>query len=256
MKATAIVVGVVLVAGFFVVGILRSAEVSGTSTLGRSFPSDELPLRTSDPAGSSDTAQQFLVAEAKRPAIRVYQDPMAPAPAFTLPNPNPEGAPAVFLVLNQRYGDWLRVLVPVRPNDTTGWIRLADVTLKTDPYGIEVELARHRLTVWRGNDVIMRLPAGVGRAVTNTPKGVYFVTELLRAPDPTGLYGPYAFGTSAYSDVLNEFAGGNGVIGIHGTDDPAGIGTNVSHGCIRVNNDAITRLAGLVPLGTPVFITP
>ena len=39
-----------------------------------------------------------------------------------------------------------------------------------------------------------------------------------------------------------------------GTNDPGSIGTPVSHGCVRVNNDVITKLAAL-PLGTPVVIT-
>jgi lipoprotein-anchoring transpeptidase ErfK/SrfK len=90
--------------------------------------------------------------------------------------------------------------------------------------------------------------------VTPTPSGRYYITELLRQPDPTGLYGPYAFGLSAHSTVLHEFAGRDGILGIHGTNYPRGIGTDVSHGCIRVSNAAITRLARILPLGTPVLI--
>ena len=96
---------------------------------------------------------------------------------------------------------------------------------------------------------------GVGRAVTPTPSGLYYVTELLKQPDPTGLYGPYAFGLSAHSDVLHEFAGRNGILGLHGTNFPQGIGTDVSHGCLRVSNRVILKLAHLLPVGTPVRIT-
>jgi lipoprotein-anchoring transpeptidase ErfK/SrfK len=56
--------------------------------------------------------------------------------------------------------------------------------------------------------------------------------------------------------VLTSFAGGDGVIGIHGTNDPSSIGTDVSHGCIRMSNEGITRLAKVLPLGTPVEILP
>ena len=56
------------------------------------------------------------------------------------------------------------------------------------------------------------------------------------------------------SNVLEEFNGGDGVIGIHGTNDPSSIGQDVSHGCIRVTNDVITQMAGYLPLGTPVEI--
>ncbi len=68
--------------------------------------------------------------------------------------------------------------------------------------------------------------------------------------DPT--YGPYAFGTAAYS-VLSEWPGG-GVIGIHGTNEPKLIPGRPSHGCVRVPNAAITRLWRLMPIGTPVLI--
>jgi lipoprotein-anchoring transpeptidase ErfK/SrfK len=91
--------------------------------------------------------------------------------------------------------------------------------------------------------------------VTPTPVGLYYITELLKQPDPTGPYGPYAFGLSAHSDVLHEFAGRDGILGLHGTDFPQGIGTNVSHGCIRMSNHAITKLAHVLPVGTPVRIT-
>jgi lipoprotein-anchoring transpeptidase ErfK/SrfK len=59
---------------------------------------------------------------------------------------------------------------------------------------------------------------------------------------------------SAYSDVLYSFGGGPGQIGLHGTNEPSALGTNVSHGCIRISNVAITQLARILPLGTPVQI--
>ncbi|HEU0316518.1 MAG TPA: L,D-transpeptidase, partial [Solirubrobacteraceae bacterium] len=136
-----------------------------------------------------------------------------------------------------------------------GWVRLADVRIVPDPYLLRIDLRRHRLTLLRRGVVIDRAKIGVGRAVTPTPSGVYFLTELFRLTDPGGPYGPYGFGLSAYSNVLHEFAGADGQIGIHGTNEPAGIGSDVSHGCIRLANPEITRLARLLPLGTPVHIT-
>ncbi len=44
------------------------------------------------------------------------------------------------------------------------------------------------------------------------------------------------------------------MIGLHRTNEPKMIGKDVSHGCIRLSNDAITPLAQTVPLGTPVDI--
>ncbi len=85
------------------------------------------------------------------------------------------------------------------------------------------------------------------------PLGLFYLTELL-APTNSG-YGPYAYGLSAFSDVLTSFGGGPGQIGLHGTADAASIGHSVSHGCIRLTNTDITTLAKLLPLGTPVHIT-
>lgn len=63
------------------------------------------------------------------------------------------------------------------------------------------------------------------------------------------------YGLSGFSNVLTEFNGGDGVIGIHGTNDPSSIGRDVSHGCIRMSNTGITTLAATLPLGTPVEVS-
>ena len=62
-----------------------------------------------------------------------------------------------------------------------------------------------------------------------------------------------AFGTSARSSVLTDWPGG-GHIGIHGTFRPDLLPGRVSHGCVRLRNEAILRLAKLMPIGTPLTI--
>ena len=133
-------------------------------------------------------------------------------------------------------------------------IKAADVTLAENPYSIDVKLAEHRLIVTKGEEVIADEAIGVGTASTPTPGGKYYLKELLQPPDPNGAYGPYAYGLSGFSNELEEFNGGDGVIGIHGTNEPELIGTDVSHGCIRMSNEAISALAAELPLGTPVHI--
>ena len=54
--------------------------------------------------------------------------------------------------------------------------------------------------------------------------------------------------------MLKDFAGGDGVIGLHGTNDPSSVGKDVSHGCIRLRNQDILQLVKILPLGTPVRI--
>jgi lipoprotein-anchoring transpeptidase ErfK/SrfK len=195
-----------------------------------------------------------VVARAKGSSIAIFHSPTDSAPYTTLSNPNIDGAPLVFLV-KSRTAKWANVMLPMRPNGSTGWIRLSRVKLAGLSYHLLIDLRRHRLTAWNANKLVLRTPVGVGRAVTPTPSGNYYITELLKQPDPTGIYGPYAFGLSAYSNVLHEFAGRDGILGIHGTNFPQGIGTNVSHGCIRLSNRAIIKLARTLPIGTPVRIT-
>jgi lipoprotein-anchoring transpeptidase ErfK/SrfK len=194
-----------------------------------------------------------LVATVKGSRIAVYRAPNSGSRFTTLDSPNLDGAPVVFLI-KKLSGGWARVLLPTRPNGSTGWIRLSKVSLTGHNFRLAIDLGEHRLTAWKGSKVIMRTPVGVGRAVTPTPPGLYYITELLKQPDPTGTYGPYAFGLSAHSNVLNEFAGRDGVLGLHGTNFPSGIGTDVSHGCLRLSNKAITKLARTLPVGTPVRI--
>jgi lipoprotein-anchoring transpeptidase ErfK/SrfK len=183
----------------------------------------------------------------------VYPGASATSPSRTFRSPLPSGAPLVFLVV-ERAGDRLRVLLPARPNGSQGWVRAADVRLTQTDYRITVSTGRHELTVFRKGRVALRVPVGLGTGTTPTPGGVFYVKELLRPRDPAGPYGPYAYGLSGYSEVLNEFLGGDGQIGIHGTNDPAGIGRSVSHGCIRMRNADITKLVRMLPLGVPVQI--
>jgi lipoprotein-anchoring transpeptidase ErfK/SrfK len=110
------------------------------------------------------------------------------------------------------------------------------------------------LIVYKNGVVLETDPAGIGTHDTPTPSGVYYTKELIRTSDPSGPYGPYAYELSGYSTVLTHFNGGDGLIGIHGTNEPQYLGQDVSHGCIRISNDAINRLAHLLPIGVPVEI--
>ena len=171
-----------------------------------------------------------------------------------LNNPTKIGSPLTLLVHRIR-GRWLQTFLPMRPNDSVAWVSRNAVKVVTTSWALGVHLGSHRLIVAREDKVVRRIPIGVGQAVTPTPTGTYFITELLKQPNPNGLYGPYAFGLSAYSGVIQQFGlGGNGQVGIHGTNEPWLVGTDVSHGCIRLRNSDIRWLIKRVPLGTPVRI--
>lgn len=148
---------------------------------------------------------------------------------------------------------WLRLRIPMRREARIGWVEAAAFGA---PHVVRTQLVvdrRHmRATLYRAGRRIWRSMIGVGKASTPTPAGHFWIRERLHSTDPNGPYGPWAFGTSAYSR-LSDWPGG-GVIGIHGTDQPDLIPGRPSHGCIRVPNAAIRRLAHLMPVGTPVRI--
>lgn len=247
------VLGVLLWGGFLLVRG-NPGSSSDAAPDGRISPAPAFSAVAPASAQPTVPPGMSLVAHVRSRRVPIYHSPSARRPFMTLSNPNSIGAPLVFLV-ETTGASRLRVLLPTRPNLSTGWISPGDVRLELDPYRLKVELGSHQLLLWRGQRLVEREPVGVGRrAVTPTPAGLYYVTELLKQSNPSGPYGPYAFGLSAHSDVLHEFAGGNGQVGIHGTNEPWAVGTDVSHGCIRVRNEVIRRLAALLPLGTPVQI--
>ena len=196
-----------------------------------------------------------LVATATVQLVRVFAHRHDEEPFVTFEHPGAFGTPRVFLV-RRAFPKWVRVLVPIRPNGTEGWIRIGHVELASSPYRLEVDLGELELTAYRRDRVVFRHPVAIGTAATPTPTGLFYTTILARPSDPDSPYGKYALGLSGYSEVLTTFAGGEGQIAIHGTNQPSLIGTPASHGCIRVDNPTITRLARMLPLGTPVRIRP
>lgn len=203
------------------------------------------------PAPSAAPTSVRTSATALSAQVVVYAAPDGPA-AETLSNPQPSGAPLTFLVTSAQ-GAWLQVDLAQRPNGSTGWIKADTVTLHSLIYSLQASTEQNTLTLSKNGAVVKTFPAATGTGGTPTPHGSYYITELLQ-PTNSG-YGPYAFGLSAFSDVLSSFGGGPGQIGLHGTDDTASIGHATSHGCIRLNNTDITELATLLPLGTPITIS-
>jgi lipoprotein-anchoring transpeptidase ErfK/SrfK len=184
--------------------------------------------------------------------VAIYPSPGAVA-SSSLTNPNNLGAPLVFRV-TAVMGPWVQVMLPMRPNGARGWIQRADVQLYADPYQVVVHLGSHSLSLLDQGAVVETHPIISGMPSAPTPTGDFYVTELLKAPNPAGPYGPYAFGLSAFSDTYSEFEGGPGQIAIHGTNQPYLMGQSASHGCVRVTNDVVAHLAGILPLGSPVLI--
>jgi hypothetical protein len=167
----------------------------------------------------------------------------------------------VLLVLGSamhRGRQWVRVLLPIRPDHSTGWIPRDNVTLLHTRYWVTVDTRARTVTVDRGGRRVHRYRAVIGKPGTPTPTGLAAIFERDPQPDPTGFLGPWALPLTVFSNVLLNFGGGPGRVAIHGRDgasflDP--IGSAASHGCIRIDNEPITWMAHHLPQGTPVQIT-
>jgi lipoprotein-anchoring transpeptidase ErfK/SrfK len=167
------------------------------------------------------------------------------------------GFPEVYLALRSRRAAdgraWLQIRLPVRPNGRTGWVpRSALGRLHVVGTALVIDRRRSRATLLRHGRPRWRALIAHGAPGTPTPAGRFYVRERIDDLRDNPVYGPLAFGTSAYSPV-SDWPGG-GVVGIHGTSRPELIPGRPSHGCIRLRNGDITRLARLMPVGTPVRI--
>jgi lipoprotein-anchoring transpeptidase ErfK/SrfK len=193
------------------------------------------------------------VADVAGSEIGLYSTPGQAEPDDVFDNPTWEGLPLVFLV-QQRQGDWLEVQLNTRPNQTTGWVRASDVSLRQVNQRIVVSLASRSLTLYDGQTPVMEAPVAIGTSSTPTPRGNYYIDGAVRTPDPGGVYGPFQVSVAAFSEVLMSFGTGVGQIAFHGTNAPDLVGSAVSNGCLRMYNADITRLANAVDIGTPVQI--
>lgn len=159
-----------------------------------------------------------------------------------------------FKVISEVQPGWLHVDLATRPNGSTGYVRKADVKLSTYTWSIDVDLTAKWITVYQGAETFLSTSVVIGTDYSPTPVGDYFVTEVVREVNPGGPHGPYIFGLSAHSDVFTEFDGGDGQVGIHGTNAPYLMGTASSNGCVRLDNASISKIAPVVPPGSPVRI--
>src|SRR5947207_1563798 len=156
--------------GVSALGVLLSALLllggggGGNST---SHPSDTKPVppstspaTTSPPTATTLPPGVSLTAQVTAPLAGVYDDPSSPQPSMSFgpswhidDDPSKPSVPEVFLVQEQRPG-WVRVLLPTRPNGSSGWIHAGDVQVSADPYHMQVDVAAHQITVFNGTQVV------------------------------------------------------------------------------------------------------
>jgi lipoprotein-anchoring transpeptidase ErfK/SrfK len=205
--------------------------------------------------GFSVSHQEHVVLAAMtRGEVSVFEQPGDIESFRTLPATTILGTATVVSAIGQPTNDgWVEVLLPGRPNGGTGWIetRLLDLYVVTDR--IVIDLSDRELVYYIDDAEALRSAVAIGTSHNPTPTGTYFVTDSVRVKE-SGPWGPAALGLSARSETITEFNGGDGIIGIHGTNNPNSIGRAATLGCVRLPNDVITELRDLVSLGTPVEI--
>lgn len=176
----------------------------------------------------------------------------------------PKDAPWLLVVGGARVGDgrcWVQVRLPWRPNGSAGWINVKKLALRPTPWRIVVSRAHRTLTLWRSGKRVRTVSVVVGKPSTPTPTGLFAIVWAVPW-HPNDFLGSWVLTLTGHSDVLQEFDGGDGTVGIHGRGgtsllDP--LGSASSHGCIRLANDSIDWLVKTVGQGrlsgTPVEVS-
>lgn len=192
------------------------------------------------------------------PVVARVQPSSSARAVTTVPTMTGDGTQNILLVLDAvdltSNQTWYHVRLAILPNNSTGWVpssALGKLYIVTTHLYVDRETLT--ATLKRKGVTVFKTIIGVGHSYWPTPVGQFYVRDKLTDfADP--FYGPVAFGTSARSAVLTDWPGG-GYIGVHGTDEPQILPGHVSHGCIRMPNTSILRLAKLMPVGTPVTIS-
>jgi lipoprotein-anchoring transpeptidase ErfK/SrfK len=193
-------------------------------------------------------------------SARTDSDPSARAVMVLQPIAPLGGGITALQITDRRRGAdgrlWVRVLLPRRPNGTQGWVPADHLRLARNPFRIRVDLSRRTLTLFRSGTRLRQVRVAVGTPQNPTPVGRFAIAEEILTRTPGAFLGPVVLPLTGFSETLNDYAGGNGRVAIHGTSLPQLLGTRASHGCVRVHNRDIAAIARLVRPGTPVLITP
>jgi lipoprotein-anchoring transpeptidase ErfK/SrfK len=232
-------------------------QTESFSAEARRLPQPERPALTVAPPNllnQGETRARF--AAVLRTVVARSEPSQAAAAVAPLERETSERTTNVVLVIGARTrpdGLWVRVRLPVLPNNRTGWVpRRALGGYAFVHTHLVVDRSRLTATLFRDGRKVFAAPVGIGESSSPTPAGEFYVRDRLNGfGDP--FYGPVAFGTSARSAVLTDWPDG-GFVGIHGTNEPGLLPGRVSHGCIRLRNPDILTLSRLMPVGTPVTI--
>ncbi len=130
---------------------------------------------------------------------------------------------------------------------------------------VRIDVKSNMLTLYRDGKLIAAYPVTLGSGQTESPVGDWEVTALAKMPDFR--YDRAMLDRGVRSDDYHVLPPGpnNSVgvmwiqlnksgIGLHGTNEPETIGRATSHGCIRLANWDVVRVAAKIVAGAPVEI--
>lgn len=106
---------------------------------------------------------------------------------------------------------------------------------------IVISVPKHKLYLYRNDKLFQTYPVAVGKPVTKSPRGEFYITQKAVWGD--------GFGTR-WMRISVPW----GIYGIHGTNKPWSVGTVASHGCFRMLNRDVEQVYSLVSLHTPVIV--
>ena len=223
------------------------------ATVALVFVALAVPATRADAAPKSQATAKLLT----NATVRAFPGASAERVATVKARRPLTGQPTVLPVIGRASADgrpWLRVRLPKRPNGQTGWIAADGTDQAKTPWRVLVDRSARRATIYRSGKVIRRFRVVVGKRATPTPLGEFFIAERVRQPNGTDT-GPWALALSAYSNVLQEFAGGPGQVALHGRTGLSNpLGSAASNGCIRFADSAISWMAKRMGAGVPVSI--
>jgi hypothetical protein len=143
-------------------------------------------------------------------------------------------------------------------------VNVVQPALRADAFDrvILIKTGSNHLTFYKGGKVSKRYRVATGTGGYPTPHGQFQITAKRMNPTWYNPNSDWSRGMPAFippgprnplgTRALNLNASG---IRIHGTPDAWSIGTNASHGCIRMHMADVEELFELVEVGTPVLVT-
>jgi lipoprotein-anchoring transpeptidase ErfK/SrfK len=199
--------------------------------------------------------EAFIVAHAVDDSLVVRSSAQEGADEVVTLSADDEVSGKIVCLVVQQIGTWVQVELPTGEGERRGWVARDDITLSRHRFRIEVSLSDHSMTLYTGRLAAFTAAVGLGPDAPEAGESL-FIKDLVKTPDPTSPYGEYAYGLSGSDNDLNAFTTGNGVVAVHGTGDPSGLGKDVPYGSIAVGAEYVNQMVDTIglPLGTPVEI--